>query len=223
MNNTYNELATYLLEQVQRRSDRNRLLVAIAGIPGSGKSTLALEVARIINAQDPEEPAQVVSMDGFHLFKKELDAFEDPVAAHARRGAAHTFRPSGLLELVQKIKDDVISDIPIPSFDHAVGDPIEGDTSITPKHRIILIEGLYLHLDEPIWLEVYELCDERWFINIDLQRAKERVAIRHVRTGLAPNLEAGQERWRSNDGLNADFILQKRLPATQEIFSIEND
>ena len=66
----------------------HRLLVGLAGPPGAGKSTLAHEVARRINKLWPEkassfdslvEPpdvAIVVPMDGFHLYRFELDAME---------------------------------------------------------------------------------------------------------------------------------------------------
>lgn len=33
-----------------------------------------------------------------------------------------------------------------PSFDHAVGDPIEGDIEVRKEHRVVLIEGNYVLL-----------------------------------------------------------------------------
>lgn len=61
-----------------------RYLVAISGIPGSGKTTLSAEVGTRVNAcwklkhydTDANEPAIVVSMDGYHLTKAQLDTFE---------------------------------------------------------------------------------------------------------------------------------------------------
>jgi pantothenate kinase len=41
---------------------------------GSGKSTTAREVVRLIN-QQIENVAAVVPMDGFHLYRKQLDQF----------------------------------------------------------------------------------------------------------------------------------------------------
>lgn len=66
----------------------HRLLVGLAGPPGAGKSTLAHEVARRINKLWPEKASSfdsqvqlpdvaiVVPMDGFHLYRSELDEME---------------------------------------------------------------------------------------------------------------------------------------------------
>lgn len=65
-----------------------RFLVGLAGPPGAGKSTLAHEVARRINKLWPEKASSfdsqvqppdvaiVLPMDGFHLYRSELDALE---------------------------------------------------------------------------------------------------------------------------------------------------
>ena len=66
----------------------HRLLVGLAGPPGAGKSTLAHEVVRRINKLWPEKASSfdsqvqppnvaiVFPMDGFHLYRSELDAME---------------------------------------------------------------------------------------------------------------------------------------------------
>jgi pantothenate kinase len=67
-------------------------MVAIAGSPGAGKSTVAKEVAVRLNAlwlerqgeqsgggsvgASPTEIAVAVPMDGFHLYRWQLDAME---------------------------------------------------------------------------------------------------------------------------------------------------
>jgi len=62
-------------------------LVGIAGSPGAGKSTVAKEVAARLNAlwlqnqgensrESPAEIAVAVPMDGFHLYRWQLDAME---------------------------------------------------------------------------------------------------------------------------------------------------
>lgn len=76
----------------------HRLFVGLAGPPGAGKSTLAHEVARRINKLWPEKASSldsqvqpsdvaiVIPMDGFHLYRSELDAMEvsilTPYVAH---------------------------------------------------------------------------------------------------------------------------------------------
>lgn len=71
-----------------------------------------------------------------------------------------------------------------PSFDHAVGDPVQDDIRILPSNRIILIEGLYLHVSEKPWSDIYALCDESWFMQCELEAAAKRVVSRHVLSGL---------------------------------------
>lgn len=41
---------------------------------------------------------------------------------------------------------DRIGQHSLPSFDHAVGDPVEDDIIIHAHHRVVLIEGLYVLL-----------------------------------------------------------------------------
>lgn len=65
-----------------------RYIVGLAGPPGAGKSTLAFEVAYRINTLwsqkdsaidsvvKPPDVAIVLPMDGFHLYRSQLDAME---------------------------------------------------------------------------------------------------------------------------------------------------
>lgn len=62
--------------------------MGLAGPPGAGKSTLASEVARRVNKLWPQKAssldsqvkppdvATVLPMDGFHLYRSQLDAME---------------------------------------------------------------------------------------------------------------------------------------------------
>jgi pantothenate kinase len=121
-----------------------RFMVGIAGAPGSGKSTLASEVTSRINAAAGRAVAVRVPMDGFHLFRRELDQMPDPAAAHARRGAPWTFDAAAYVACLRRLKLGAAE--AVPSFDHGVGDPVAGDIAVLPKHRIIISEGNYLLL-----------------------------------------------------------------------------
>lgn len=62
--------------------------MALAGPPGAGKSTLASEVVQRVNKLwpqkasafdeqvDPPNVATILPMDGFHLYRSQLDAME---------------------------------------------------------------------------------------------------------------------------------------------------
>jgi pantothenate kinase len=71
-----------------------------------------------------------------------------------------------------------------PSFSHSLKDPIENDIPIQPRHKIVILEGLYLHLKIDPWSQLEHFFDERWFLDIDMAVAAERLAKRHVETGV---------------------------------------
>jgi len=220
MEQIYKELASSLSVLLKGCLPSRRLVVAVAGSPGSGKSTLAQRVVDILNASNGQEIALVVGMDGFHLTKAELDAMQDPVRAHARRGAPFTFGPEPLIKLIREVREKPNEILFAPSFDHAVGDPVENDIRILPQHRVVLFEGLYLLMNQPPWNQIPQLCDESWFIESSLEESSRRVALRHVQTGLAMDLEAGKRKWETNDKLNAMLVIENSIPATRTIRSI---
>ena len=39
----------------------------------------------------------------------------------------------------------------MPSFDHGVGDPVEGDIAVSPSHQFVIVEGNYLLLGAPLF------------------------------------------------------------------------
>ncbi|CAI2378662.1 unnamed protein product [Moneuplotes crassus] len=148
-------------------------MISITGIPGSGKSissgilkeNLNELIASCGKLKDLNIQILTLQMDGFHLYRSELDEIEkfnsevlegDQVKAHYYRGAYWTFNSGSFLDRLKQLKDPEISIVKFPSFDHAVKDP-EEDTFIVSKKidensipTIIITEGLYLLLkDEP--------------------------------------------------------------------------
>ena len=160
-----------------KQSAGGKYIVGIAGGPGSGKSTLATAVCNRCNQLHgvPGRPlAVVVPMDGFHLYKRELDTMPDPVVgvwlgvrpaaaavgaaralqpsahsvststsspqqrhpahpswsqeAHARRGAHWTFDAPAFVACISAIRQQGAASV--PSFDHAVGDPVPDDIQV---------------------------------------------------------------------------------------------
>ena len=220
-----------------------RLLVAIAGPPGSGKSTIAARVVQILNSSkgtptdstslilpaDHNETvlAVAISMDGFHLTRRQLDSLADPTKAYARRGAPWTFDVNGVLTFVRSLRKS--ASIPMqgrpvvlaPSFDHAVKDPVENDISILPEASIVIIEGNYLLLDENDWRDISKLVDFRIFVDVDADSARKRVASRHVQAGIERTLENGMRRFDANDGLNGDLIRRKLVDCDLVVRSVD--
>ncbi|CAI2166006.1 1455_t:CDS:2 [Funneliformis geosporum] len=191
-----------------------------AGIPGSGKTTLANNLVQVVNNLVGKQIAINISMDGYHYPKKILDTFPNVEEANARRGAHWTFDAEGLLKLVVSLRNPIIHQniINAPSFDHAVGDPVEDDIKILPSHQLVIFEGLYLHLREPhIWNSIALQMDELWFLQIDREIARMRMIKRHIKSGIAKDEKSAAYRIESNDFVNADYILENSITPTKVI------
>ncbi len=165
--------------------------VAVVGESGSGKSTLAKQTTKIVNAIQQEEVAVVLPMDGYHYTRARLDAFEDPEAAHARRGAHWTFDAEAFVQKVEEIARNADSVTHAPTFDHGEGDPVEGGVCIEPHHSIVFVEGLYLLLDIEPWKRLRAVFDEAWYIDVDIDEAMRRLFRRQTRNGDPPGTLGG--------------------------------
>ena len=166
-------------------------LVGIAGIPGSGKTTLC----RALGALSPD--AAIVPMDGYHLPRSALDA-----EGMRRRGALFTFNGATFrhdMEQLHHTRAGVF-----PEFDHSEKDPRPGAIQITPEIPLVFVEGIYVLMQD--W-QVEPLFDLRVFIDCDLDAATDRLAVRHVATGLAATRAEGRQRALDNDRINSLAIL----------------
>jgi pantothenate kinase len=120
-----------------------------------------------------------------------------------------------------------------------VKDPTPDSIGITPRHRVVLIEGLYTLLSVEPWRQAAELLDERWIIRVDLTQARQRLVKRHVVTGVTSDWEEGYRRSEENDmpsewcgvahrpseydfSLDGRFVLENVLAPTRTIDSVED-
>lgn len=200
--------------------------MGIAGVPASGKSTLAHLIVEHVNAviaassehsladnsigaAPSDKPIAVfIGLDGWHLTRARLDEFPDPKLAHDRRGAHWTFDGEGYVAFVRALREPVAptatsSEQPqvvyAPSFSHEKKDPVFDAIPVYPHHRLVIIEGLYTFLAIPPWSAAAELLDERWYVDIAEDEAERRLVKRHVKTGVARDLEEAVWRSREND------------------------
>ncbi|XP_062148207.1 putative uridine kinase C227.14 isoform X2 [Alnus glutinosa] len=169
----YDALAQRLLPTAAAIASNPKLkyIVGLAGPPGSGKSTLANEVARRVNKLWPQKAssldsqvkppdvAMVLPMDGFHLHRSQLDKMENPKEAHARRGAPWTFDPARLLSCLQTLRKQ--GSVFVPSFDHGIGDPVEDDIFVGFQHKVIIVEGNYIFMEDGVWKDISSTFDEK--------------------------------------------------------------
>lgn len=165
-------------------------------------------------------------MDGFHLTRAQLSAMPDPETAHFRRGAAFTFDASSFVQLVRRVREPLTPstlEIHAPSFDHKIKDPVQDDITIPASVRIVLFEGNYLSLQKDEWAEISELVDERWFVQVENNVARERLARRHAEAGIVDSVEKGRDRADKLDLINGREINDHRGRIDEIVVSIEDD
>ncbi|ODV59392.1 Yfh7p [Ascoidea rubescens DSM 1968] len=192
--------------------------------------------------------AQIVPMDGFHLSRKVLKQFKDPDRAILRRGSPFTFDSKMVATLIKllastctrktlnppidkfQLIDGSITGIPdiyVPNFIHELKDPTPFGIPIKSTAKILIIEGLYLLLNQGPWKSIYyslsrnhEICYEIWKIEVEFNVARERVAKRHYESGGSTTTEEGYERFDINDRPNGKLVEFNSFSADHYIQSI---
>ncbi|KAI0550374.1 P-loop containing nucleoside triphosphate hydrolase protein [Xylaria curta] len=191
MEDTYAFLAEKATE-VLRKTSNPRVVISLAGPPGSGKSTIAAEVVKRINAEANQRVAAVLPMDGFHYPRAYLDTLPNCAEAYSRRGTHWTFDANG------------VASIEIPS-----------------EIKIIILEGNWLLFDRDPWNQIEAYMDDTWFVDIDEDLARRRVAERHIKSGIETTWEAALERTNQNDLLNGQEVRRHLIKPSVMVQSID--
>ena len=89
------------------------------------------------------------------------------------------------------------------------------------SHKYIIFEGLYLHLNKPVWKEIYDQFDQTWFLSVPEKTCFERLIQRHLHSGLVSNRNDAVERVQENDLPNGRFLVENSLPA-MKVISIDD-
>ncbi|SNY48767.1 nucleoside/nucleotide kinase family protein [Paractinoplanes atraurantiacus] len=176
-----------------------RAVLGIAGAPGAGKTTLAEELASRFGSW-----AAHVPMDGFHLADVELSR----LGRRDRKGAPDTFDPLGYAALLRRLLADEEDVIYAPGFERVIEQPVAGTIPVVREARLIISEGNYLLLDDPLWRPLRDLFTEVWYADLDQETRISRLISRHVRFGK--DLSAASEWATGTDERNAVLIAATR-------------
>ena len=228
MEAVYSSLASRCLQKHNEGNPlkgAHRTLIALAGPPGSGKSTIAAAVVERLNAEYGTPVALVLPMDGFHLPRTILDRMPNRLEAYARRGAAWTFDAQGVVDIVRQLhrsKIAMANVIRAPGFDHVLKDPYNDAILIGPEILFVIIEGNWVLLEEDPWREISTLVDDTWFVDVELGLASQRVAKRHIASGIEATWEDAVKRVEGNDLVNGAEIRKRRMTPNIVVQSVES-
>ena len=179
---------------------RRRLLIAIAGPPAAGKSTLAAALVARLNRDN--ERTCLVPMDGFHLDNRILVAR----GLLARKGAPETFDAAGFIHMIRRLVSD--DEVFVPVFDRANDIAIAGAQCVGIDTKIAVVEGNYLLLNEPPWIELLPLWNLSIYLDVLVAEVERRTIQRWLDHGLEP--KDAKARARSNDIANAIRVSENR-------------
>uniref|UniRef100_A0A914YZQ1 Phosphoribulokinase/uridine kinase domain-containing protein n=1 Tax=Panagrolaimus superbus TaxID=310955 RepID=A0A914YZQ1_9BILA len=211
MEDLYQQLSQNAIDLFNQNGGFKRIMIGLAGPPGSGKTTTAQKVCEKINEFIADGAATVLPMDGFHIPRKKLQEMENPEYLFKRRGAPFTFDSEALLAIIKKLKSNKETTVKAPSFDHALKDPIQDDIEIPASIKLIILEGNYLLLKDPVWFEISEEFDQKWLITADWEIIKDRLIQRHLKAGICSNYDEALARANENDIPNGHYIIENSV------------
>ncbi len=215
------EIFLPLLRQVDglQKKKQKRLIVLLAGPGGAGKSTLAAYLETLAGQAEDIQPVQAVGMDGFHYPNQYLNNhhLNDDSARpllQTVKGAPSTFDVAKLTTYIQKAQNE---NIIWPGYSRLSHDVSEEGTLLTSN--IIIIEGLYLLLDQPEWNQLASLADYTIFIEADISQIRQHIIERKMKGGYS--YQQAYDHFENSDKLNAGLILQNQLKADL-LLSVDN-
>jgi pantothenate kinase len=187
-----------------------RFLLGIAGPPGSGKSTLAELTCRIWNEEITTTTcgaASIVPMDGYHHSNDELLQ----MGILHLKGIPATFDSQSFIKKLKEIQSRPEETHYCPRFDRSIEASIADDISVTPEHKVVIVEGNYLLLNEAPWDELSTIFNSIWYIDASESVLLPRLLSRHQAAGK--DSAKAREKVESTDLPNARLIEKTKTRA----------
>lgn len=189
------------LGRIIQLTDKNRVIIAIAGAPASGKSTIAEELLELLNENEPNSAA-VVPMDGFHLDDQVLK----DKGLLGVKGAPSTFDVGGFRSLLQRLKINEEPEIIVPTFDRELEISRAGARVIASEIKYIIVEGNYLLLDQIEWKDMQPNYDLSVFVKVSQKIIHQRLVQRWQ--GYDYSVSEIEHKINQNDMPNAQLVMR---------------
>jgi len=201
----YQPLAMYLITKI---ASHQRLMVGVAGPPGCGKTAFAMLLSEVIKAVNDEDISVVVGLDGWHfpnayLATHFIERNGTRVPLKAIKGAPETLNFKAALVCLKAIQKG--GEISFPVYNRNLHEPVPESGRVSNTHKIVIVEGNFLLLDEFPWDQFRDLFDIRIFINAGSEVIEPALIERHRRGGKAP--ESIQQHMFEVDLPNARRVL----------------
>jgi pantothenate kinase len=164
-------------------------MVAVAGPPGSGKTAFATSLVAVVNAETGEDIAALIGLDGWHypnayLATHFVERHGERIPLRSIKGAAETFDAASAYGCLARVRRG--GQVSFPVYSRQLHEPVPAGGTIAPSHRIVVVEGNYLLLDEDAWKRFRQLFDVRVFICASPETLMEGLRERHLRGGKTP-------------------------------------
>lgn len=193
-----------LAQRIMRTAEgHDRFVVALAGPPGAGKSYRSERLRECIEATLPGQ-AVVMPMDGYHFDNAVLEP-DDLVSV---KGAPHTFDVDSLRVDLERIRRND-RPVAVPVFDRPLDLARAGGRLITLAHRIVIVEGNYLLLDQAPWSELHRLFDLTVMLDVADDVLEQRLFERWLDMGQ--QAAGALEKARHKDMPNARLVKTRSI------------
>lgn len=202
------------LENSIEKFKKGRFILGVCGAPGVGKSTLADWVVTEWNRKHPDT-AVLMPMDGYHRSNEELRH----LGLLPLKGIPDSFDAESFISKLKAIHELPDSIHRCPKFDRSIEASIEDAIEILTRHKLVVIEGNYLLLDQTPWNQVRLFLDESWFLDSDEELILPRLLSRHADGGKTP--EQARKKVESTDLPNAKLVSQSKVNASKILSAAE--
>ena len=195
-----------------QRQKGGRVLALLAAPPAAGKSTLAALLQELSMREKGLCPMTAIGMDGFHRPQAWLQAHtahRDGVVLSmaAIKGAPETYDLEAMRRTIRRLAAGEVCGW--PRYDRVLHDPVPDALRLTGD--LVLLEGNYLLLDEPLWRDLKGYADFTIALRADPALLRRRLIARHIAGGRTP--EEAARKTDESDMVNIRLCLTRTLPA----------